>query len=183
MPWANGAGGGGGGLGGNVGDLTKAALEEASALEAVVSWYRDVQRQQIDKGLAGDPVMFPTAPGHSRGDTGVSSPPSQSKAESVPSPGSSRSAGPPGRSSGQPLVSPGASRSAPAASDSGGEQSSWSAQGWVMGGTSLQSAGNTTVQVCWWHRQCHHASAFTVIVVGCPHHLMAELAPTMEYCC
>ena len=140
--------GGDGSLGGNSADLTKAALEEASALDAVVSWYRDVQRQQIDEGLAGDPVMFPPAPGHSRGGTGISSPTGQSKAASVLSADSSRPAAPPGQSIGKPLVSPEASRSAAAASDSGGEQSSWLVQGRVMAGTSLQSTGDTTVQVC-----------------------------------
>ncbi|BDA50562.1 hypothetical protein COCOBI_16-2380 [Coccomyxa sp. Obi] len=96
--------GGGGSLGGNAADLTKAALEEASALDAVVSWYRDVQRQQIDEGLAGDPVMFPPAPRHSGGGTGISPPTGRSEAESVLSPGSSRTAAPTGTAISPPTI-------------------------------------------------------------------------------
>lgn len=39
--------------------LAQAAMEEASALDAVVSWYHDVQRKQIDARLAGDPAVLP----------------------------------------------------------------------------------------------------------------------------
>ncbi len=100
MPRAHGTGGGGS-VGGNAPDLTKAALEETSALDAVVSWYRDVQRLQIDEGLVGDPFMFPPPPGQS---IGTSPPTGQSKAESVRSPGSSRSTAPPGTGGSPPTV-------------------------------------------------------------------------------
>ncbi len=74
---ASSAGGSGGA------DLTKAALEEASSLEAVVSWYRNVQRQQIDQGLAGDPVMFPLAQGAAKDPPGE-----KNRPQSIPPGGS-----------------------------------------------------------------------------------------------
>lgn len=121
------------GAGGSAGAvLTKAALEEASALDAVVSWYRDVQLQQIDEGLAGDPLMFPLVRGNDASDLPAAQ---KRKAEQIWSPTGSTAAG-----------------SAPAKPGNGGGETSGILEGHRVPSASLPDSASK-VQVRSWCTQ------------------------------